>query len=112
MLKTMLSTGSKVASSSMVGAAPAIKYHRPRWGSGLWRDNEGSKRIRFWAHHKIHQHPHLSAKQDWRARGSGGLRCLHLGAISAFRTPSSSSPPFPACFLAILSHPRLSASTT
>lgn len=34
MLKTMLSTGSKVANSSLVGAAPAIKCHWPRWGSG------------------------------------------------------------------------------
>ena len=44
MLKTMLSTGSKVANSSLVGAAPAIKYHWPRWGSGNWRDKEGSRR--------------------------------------------------------------------
>lgn len=44
MLKTMLSTGSKVANSSLVGAAPAIKCHWPRWGSGNWRDNKGSKR--------------------------------------------------------------------
>lgn len=43
MLKTMLSTGSKVANSSLVGAAPAIKYHWPRWGSGNWRDNEGRR---------------------------------------------------------------------
>lgn len=40
MLKTMLSTGSKVANSSLVGAAPAIKYHWPRWGSGNWRWGE------------------------------------------------------------------------
>lgn len=44
MLKTMLSTGSKVTKSSLVGAAPAIKYHWPRWGSGNWRDNKGSRR--------------------------------------------------------------------
>lgn len=44
MLKTMLSTGSKVANSALVGAAPAIKCHWPRWGSGNWRDKEGNRR--------------------------------------------------------------------
>lgn len=105
MLKTMLSTGSKVASSSMVGAAPAIKYHRPRWGSGVWRGNERSKRICFWAHRKSPNIPICQQSKTRRARGSGGLRCLQQGTVSVFPTPSSSSLPFLACFLAILSYP-------
>lgn len=45
MLKTMLSTGSKVTNSSSVGAAPAIKYHLPRCGSGNCRERGDQKRV-------------------------------------------------------------------
>lgn len=43
MLKTILSTESNVASSSLVGAAPAIKYHRPRWDSRDWSGRKRAK---------------------------------------------------------------------
>lgn len=104
MLKTILSTGSKVANSSRVGAAPAIKYHRPRWGSGVCRGNEGSKRMSCWADHKIHPTSPSVSRTRLGACGSGGLQCLQQRVTSASRTPSFSLP-FSTCFLAILSDP-------
>lgn len=104
MLKTILSTGSKVANSSMVGAAPAIKYHRPRWGSGVWRSKERSKRMSCWVHHKIRPTSPSVSRARLEVCRSGGLHCLQQGVIRAFHTPSSSLP-LPTCFLAILSYP-------
>lgn len=82
-LKTMLSTGSKVANSSLVGAAPAIKYHRPRWGSGNWRDTKGTEE--GGSHYRIHLITSLSGRQDLGVKILAAFFQLKLGSMTVMK---------------------------